>query len=87
MRHLSFAFTFAAILTLDSAVSSDNSQAAILYPWCAHYLSPHGVQNCGFVTWEQCLAAIGGNGGTCEANPFYTSPSASTARRRPARQN
>ncbi len=32
--------------------------------WCAHYAS-HGGTNCGFHSFEQCQAAISGNGGFC----------------------
>ena len=31
-----------------------------------------GTVNCGFVSLEQCRAALSGNGGSCEANPLYT---------------
>jgi hypothetical protein len=45
------------------------------YRWCAQYgLSDDAGRNCGFVTWNQCMAAISGVGGTCEPNPFYTGP-------------
>jgi len=39
------------------------------YPWCAAY-SP-STKNCGFKTFEQCLATISGVGGICEQNPWY----------------
>lgn len=42
------------------------------YPWCARYGGDMaGVSNCGFVTWEQCMATVSGVGGFCERNPFY----------------
>jgi Protein of unknown function (DUF3551) len=37
------------------------------YPWCADYAG-FGSQNCGFSTFQQCLAALSGNGGFCNAN-------------------
>jgi len=47
------------------------SQAEITYPWCAQYGEQSGARNCGFSTYEQCRAAISGNGGYCEQNPMY----------------
>jgi len=41
------------------------------YPWCAQYGGRSGGRNCGFVTYQQCRAAIWGNGGYCERNPFF----------------
>jgi Protein of unknown function (DUF3551) len=32
--------------------------------WCAHY-GGRGATNCGFNSYEQCMAAISGNGGYC----------------------
>jgi hypothetical protein len=43
------------------------------YPWCADYAG-FGSQNCGFTTFQQCLAALSGNGGFCNANTQYVSP-------------
>jgi len=31
-----------------------------------------GILNCGFVSYEQCRAALSGNGGSCEVNPLYS---------------
>jgi Protein of unknown function (DUF3551) len=44
------------------------------YPWCAYYNVWGGATNCGFVTWQQCQAAISGVGGSCGANPDYQPP-------------
>jgi uncharacterized protein DUF3551 len=41
------------------------------YPWCAYYGPHFGATNCGFATFQQCLAAISGVGGSCGANPMY----------------
>jgi len=30
-----------------------------------------GTLNCGFVSYEQCRAALSGNGGQCEQNPMF----------------
>jgi hypothetical protein len=41
------------------------------YPWCAQYTSRGGPRNCGFVSWEQCMATVRGAGGYCERNAMY----------------
>jgi Protein of unknown function (DUF3551) len=53
------------------AASADRTQAAIIYPWCAHYMMANAPNNCGFATLEQCRMTVAGIGGTCQANPFY----------------
>ena len=44
-------------------------------PWCAYYDAY--TYNCGFYTFEQCLATISGVGGICQQNvmppPFVQS--------------
>jgi hypothetical protein len=50
------------------------------YPWCAQY-SMQGVSNCGFVTEQQCMAALSGNGGYCSPNPMFRPPAAQSLRR------
>ena len=44
--------------------------AAIEYPWCAQY-GWKGGRNCGFSTYQQCMATVSGIGGSCERNQFY----------------
>jgi hypothetical protein len=42
------------------------------YPWCAVYGGrAGGASNCGFRTWEQCMATVSGIGGFCQPNQFY----------------
>jgi hypothetical protein len=42
------------------------------YPWCAVYGGRSGgASNCGFLTWQQCMATVSGIGGFCERNQFY----------------
>ena len=50
------------------------------YPWCARY--DWTTSNCGFVSFQQCLATISGIGGRCEPNPRYVPP---PQRRKPQR--
>jgi hypothetical protein len=38
------------------------------YPWCIFYDS--STYNCGFTTYEQCMATAQGGQGFCRPNPF-----------------
>jgi hypothetical protein len=40
------------------------------YPWCSNFSDGAGV-NCGFSSYEQCMATARGSGGTCEKNDWY----------------
>ena len=52
------------------------------YPWCASY---KGTNNCGFVSYEQCMADASGNGGFCQLNSSYVPTSGPDVRRAPRR--
>jgi hypothetical protein len=55
---------FAAVVCIENPAEAQN------YPWCAYYNDQEGgFTNCGFVTFQQCLAALSGVGGSCGANP------------------
>jgi len=41
-------------------------------PWCVRYGTGLEGANCGFYSFEQCMAALSGNGGHCARNLFYT---------------
>jgi hypothetical protein len=57
------------------------------YPWCAFYDDKDGgFTNCGFVTIEQCRAAVSGVGGSCGVNPGYQPPPGPPALTRHPRQ-
>ena len=86
---LLFSFIVAATVVLAATVagSSARSEAAPVYPWCAHYMTQNGPHNCGFVTLEQCRATVSGIGGTCEANPFYSPPTVPNDRKKASRQS
>jgi hypothetical protein len=47
--------------------------AAAEYPWCVQYTGGEdgGGRNCGFVSYEQCMATARGAGGDCQRNLFY----------------
>jgi hypothetical protein len=44
--------------------SADTADAA---PWCANY---GRRTNCGFYSFEQCMATVSGNAGFCTRNQF-----------------
>jgi tetratricopeptide (TPR) repeat protein len=50
-----------AVLVLDAHAATKEPA------WCAAYRN--GSNNCGFYTYEQCMAAISGIGGFCNRNP------------------
>jgi hypothetical protein len=63
----------AALLMLaGSAVGPAHAQAYDPYPWCAEYGFRGGATNCYFMTYQQCMWALSGNGGYCRRNLFYT---------------
>jgi hypothetical protein len=63
------------VATLTPIMVATPARAQIYYPWCANYGGDAGgSSNCGFSTYEQCLATISGMGGSCDRNPFYTAP-------------
>ena len=64
------------------AVAFGASASAQNYPWCAVYggANTGGASNCGFVTFEQCLATLSGMGGFCNRNTQYV-PYSGTAYR------
>jgi len=53
------------------------------YPWCANFADGAGV-NCGFATYEQCMATSQGSGGYCTKNNMYVPPQAAAPSRRAA---
>jgi len=45
------------------------------YPWCAQYSGDMGgAMNCGFVSFDQCMATVRGIGGFCIQNNTYQPP-------------
>lgn len=60
-----------AIATAAAAVIAAPAQAQN-YPWCAQYGGSTGSPtNCGFSSYRQCMADIGGGGGVCVRNNSY----------------
>ena len=57
---------FAAVVCFEKPAAAQN------YPWCAYLdLGKGGATNCGFATFQQCLATVTGIGGSCGPNPRY----------------
>jgi len=65
--------SFITLGILAAAIVSVAPAGAQNYPWCAQYSggSMGGGRNCGFTTFEQCLATVHGIGGTCSQNTQY----------------
>ena len=57
------------------------------YPWCAQYMLRGGARNCGFVTYQQCMATVSGIGGYCERNPMFRPTQVQPVRRKPRRHH
>jgi hypothetical protein len=62
MKHLILAMAMIG-LGLTSA------QAGVDPPWCARGDGHDYYENCGYYTWQQCMASVSGVGGGCFPNP------------------
>jgi hypothetical protein len=82
MQKIIFAFLLAATAALPFALTTP-ARANNEYPWCARYGGgmDGGGSNCGFSSYEQCLATVSGVGGFCERNSFYTGSAERPAKR------
>lgn len=76
MRYVLISIVFAAGFLFPPAAAQARE-----YPWCARY--DWSTYNCGFVSFEQCLATVRGIGGFCERNPRYAGPPPSRKKRPP----
>jgi hypothetical protein len=57
---------------LFAAIAFNAGARAQNYPWCADYGGKMGgSSNCGFSTYEQCMATLSGMGGFCNRNTQY----------------
>lgn len=76
------------MLGLVAVISLAGSRAeAQNYPWCAYY-GGHmgGSSNCGFTSFEQCMATLSGMGGFCDRNTQYVPPPGPHPNYRPRRR-
>jgi hypothetical protein len=71
IKTIGVAFGLATLVGVTLAASSKPGAAMVIYPWCAHYLGRLGGVNCGFTSFQQCLATLAGNGGSCTPNAWY----------------
>lgn len=71
MRFLLFVLGILFVTTV--IVTRANAQN---YPWCAYYSGGQGGggTNCGFTTFQQCMATVSGIGGFCNQNTQYVPP-------------
>jgi hypothetical protein len=70
MRHQFHAL--GALFILIAMAANTTVANAQNYPWCGHIdAGSDDAVNCGFVSYEQCMATIRGEGGYCEANTLY----------------
>lgn len=71
MKYQVKAFLAAAVL-LAAFVSSATAAQAQNGPWCAHYdFGSDESVNCGFHSFQQCIADVRGIGGFCSQNSTY----------------
>jgi hypothetical protein len=70
MKNMLFVLSVAGV----TALVGTRAQAQN-YPWCSIYTgSMGGSQNCGFSTYQQCMANVSGIGGFCQLNDTYHPP-------------
>jgi hypothetical protein len=64
--------SLAAIAFVAATAALGTTARAQDHAWCAQY-GGHQIAstNCGFATFEQCQATVGGIGGSCYPNPQY----------------
>ena len=67
MRFLALAAAFAAFAAT-MPVSTPADAAPMATRFCAKYKG--GAENCGFYSFNQCMAALWGNGGICTVAPY-----------------
>jgi hypothetical protein len=80
-------------VALAAAISMTGSaKSEVFYPYCSYSSGGYGgaLENCGFVTLEQCYETARGSGDRCQANPRSAGPpranEAARIRRDPARR-
>jgi hypothetical protein len=60
---------FAAVVCVEKPAKAQSGR------WCAYYnTGDGGSTNCGFATFEQCVADVRGIGGNCGPSPYPSSP-------------
>jgi hypothetical protein len=72
MRTLFVLAIFAAAAGVGTPAQAQN------YPWCVISGAYEGGENCGFVSYAQCMATRMGIGGFCVPNTQYRPPGPAT---------
>ena len=68
------AFLFMSAILVGIAGISTHANAQN-YPWCAYYaMGENGPTNCGFISFEQCMATVSGISGICMRNTQFVPP-------------
>jgi hypothetical protein len=75
------AFLFMSAALLGIAGINTHANAAN-YPWCARCAKGGDTENCGFNTFDQCMADASGSGGYCVRNTQYVPSVARSGRPR-----
>ena len=70
MRLLALAGAFGLALVANSQIAATAEASPFGTRYCAQYRG--GGENCGFYSFDQCLAAINGVGGICIVAPLQT---------------
>jgi hypothetical protein len=65
MKAFLFMSAFLGIAEISTHADAQN------YPWCGYYKED---VNCGFTTYEQCMATVRGSGGYCARNTQFVPP-------------
>ena len=75
-------------MTIGAISAAGTPAFAQNYPWCAVYSGRGmgGASNCGFSSFEQCMANVSGIGGFCQQNTQYRAPAGPHRRDRPYQQ-
>jgi hypothetical protein len=64
-----------ALCALGFTAGIEPASAEITYPWCAEYGGRDGGgRNCGFWTYQQCMATISGNGAIAKPTQCTAAP-------------
>lgn len=76
-------FSLLLVTILAAFAGFGTSAYAQNYPWCAYYgggrFGGGGGTNCGFVSFEQCMATVRGIGGFCDRNTQYVPPAGASS--------
>jgi Protein of unknown function (DUF3551) len=68
-----------------AALSLLATPAAAQGTWCAEDYGPSGYRNCGYYSFQQCLAGASGVGGFCYPSPWASSATVAEPRQRTRR--